>query len=139
MGVGASEGHNLDDYDEVENPLVIVVEGNPDEMYMISEELAKHDLRVLGYEDVSKASARMEKDTAALIIVDLKLPGEGGYSILRSLRADGEGSSIPAIAIVSGEGDKDAAGGTADVFLMRPFDRDSLVKAVKSLLKRHIV
>ncbi len=116
-------------------PLVVVVEGSADEMCLISDSLQSSAYRVLGYVDPEKAYHRIMEELPALTIIDVHLPLDGGNEMIRKIRDEESLEVMPIIAIVTGEADKDIAGGGADVFLTRPFDPETLLKTVESLLR----
>jgi len=71
------------------------------------------------------------------ILLDLQMPGIGGFEVLKAIRAGSANVATP-IMIVSVRDDMEtndrciAAG--ADGFLVKPVERNSLVYAVKALL-----
>jgi DNA-binding response OmpR family regulator len=116
-------------------PLIVVVEGSPDEMCLISDSLQNSAYRVLGYIDPEKAYHRIMEDLPALTIIDVHLLSDGGNKLIRQIREEERLEAMPVIAVVAGEVEKDSAGGGADVFLSRPFDAELLLKTVESLLR----
>jgi len=115
-------------------PLIVVTEGNADEMCLISDVLGEKNFRVLGYSDCDKAYDLITRETPVLSLVDVHLPGNCGIDLIRKIRLAEHLRSMPVIAIISAESEKDLAGGGADAFLRRPFDAESLKKTVDSLL-----
>ena len=70
-----------------------------------------------------------------LVVLDLMLPGLSGIGVLEELRADERLSTVPVLVMTAwshAEASVWAAG--ADRFLPKPFDPDSLTKAVEELL-----
>ena len=116
-------------------PLIVVVEGRADEMCLISDTLQSSAYRVLGYLDPEKAYRRIMEELPALTIIDVHLPSDGGNELIRKIRAEESLEVMPIIAVVTGEADKDIAGGGADVFLTRPFEPKTLLKTVEGLLR----
>jgi DNA-binding response OmpR family regulator len=78
----------------------------------------------------------MERDTPALVLLDLGLPGEDGFSIARQLRERWRCGLV----IVTGRGDAvDKVVGLeigADDYVTKPFDLRELVARVKAVLRR---
>lgn len=127
--------HSFRDGNSKDLPLIMVAEGNADEMGLISDVLGERDYRILGYSDCDRAYDLLRREIPVLAIIDVGLCGNKGIDLIRKIRSEGKLLSLPVIAIVAGELEKDLAGGGADVFLVRPFDADSLKKTVASLLK----
>jgi two-component system, OmpR family, response regulator len=78
----------------------------------------------------------MERDSAALVLLDLGLPGEDGFSIARQLREHWRCGLV----IVTGRGDAvDKVVGLevgADDYVTKPFDLRELVARIKAVLRR---
>ena len=69
------------------------------------------------------------------MIVNIHLLGAEAHDLLKKIKR-GEGSRIiPAIAIVNSEREKYLDDGTADAFLMRPFDSQSLITIARSFIR----
>jgi FixJ family two-component response regulator len=75
--------------------------------------------------------------TAACVILDLQMPGMGGLALQQRLARDGH--PIP-IVILTAHGDDDARAQAlaqgAVAFMRKPFDGESLLRAVEAALKR---
>lgn len=80
--------------------------------------------------------ALMQADTPALVLLDLGLPGEDGFSIARQLREHWRCGLI----IVTGRGDAvDKVVGLevgADDYVTKPFDLRELLARIKAVLRR---
>jgi two-component system response regulator MtrA len=72
-----------------------------------------------------------------LVILDLMLPGLDGYSVLRSLRADGRQTPVLILSARGEEADKVRGFQLdADQYVTKPFGLIELLERVKSLLRR---
>ncbi len=136
MGVGSVIHTQSADPVNNNRPLIVVVEGSADEMCLISDGLQSSAYRVLGYLDPEKAYHRIMEEIPALTIIDVHLPLDGGNELIRKIRDEESLEVMPLIAVVTGEADKDIVGGGADVFLRRPFEPETLLKTVISLLRK---
>ncbi|MDH3975785.1 MAG: response regulator [Deltaproteobacteria bacterium] len=123
------------DTDSEELPLVVVTEGNADEMCLISRVLGEKDYRVLGYSDCDKAYNLIKRECPVLAIIDVSLCHISGSDLIKKIRSGEIQGSMPVIAIVASSSEKDFAGGGADAFLKRPFNEEILKQTVESLLK----
>ncbi len=106
--------------------------------------IIKHFLEDNGYEivyasDGQQALDRICEEKPDLIILDIILPMMDGYQIARSLRGgnDEELRGIPIIILTSREAlidDTIEAEGLAEAHLLKPFDKNELLKKVRELL-----
>jgi DNA-binding response OmpR family regulator len=72
-----------------------------------------------------------------LVILDLMLPGLDGYSVLRTLRADGRQTPVLILSALGEESDKVRGFQLdADQYVTKPFGLIELLERVKSLLRR---
>jgi two-component system, OmpR family, response regulator len=78
----------------------------------------------------------LEQDNIDLIVLDIMLPGEDGFSICRRLRAS---SAIPIIMLTALDEDVDRIIGLeigADDYVTKPFNSRELVARIRALLRR---
>jgi signal transduction histidine kinase/ActR/RegA family two-component response regulator len=89
----------------------------------------------------SAAAARsvLERAVPDVIVCDIAMPVEDGYSFIRSLRA--AGNQTPAIALTAHALEADAQRAAAagfDLHLAKPVSFDRLVTSIGSVLDRHV-
>lgn len=117
-------------------PLIVVVEGSADEMCLISDALQSGSTyRVLGYVDPEKAYSRIIEERPALTIIDSHIPSKGGIELIQKISDEDSLEAMPLIAVVTGTSEMDHTGARADVFLTRPFDTETLLQTVHTLIK----
>lgn len=98
-------------------------------------------LRRAGYahtilRDGRDALAYLEKQLPTLVILDLMLPGQDGWEILRWLR---ERSDTPVILLTARSAEMDRIAGLemgADDYIVKPFSPQELVSRVRAVLRR---
>jgi DNA-binding response OmpR family regulator len=92
--------------------------------------------KATGAHDGQAMRRALEQEPAALVILDLVMPGEDGLSLTRYLR----GQSDIGILILTGKGDTvDRVVGLemgADDYIAKPFDPRELLARVRSILRR---
>lgn len=120
-------------------PRVLVIE---DEEH-IAQGL-QFNLEAEGYEvdvetDGVSGAARLEDPASAydLLILDLMLPGMGGYEVARRARA--AGNFVPILILTAKDEGQDLVRGLeegADDYLTKPFQLDELLARVRGLLRR---
>ena len=107
-------------------------------------EIERYALKNSGYEvEEFEGSAsffkRLEKNIPSLILLDIMLPGEDGYSILERLKASQETKNIPVIMVTAKEAEFDKVRGLeagADDYITKPFGMMEFVARVKAVLRR---
>jgi two-component system, OmpR family, response regulator len=115
---------------------IAVVDDEPDITRLLGGYLQSHGFRVSQLHSGSALMALMANDAAALVLLDLGLPGEDGFAIARQLREHFRCGLV----IVTGRGDAvDKVVGLevgADDYVTKPFDLRELVARVKAVLRR---
>jgi two-component system OmpR family response regulator len=87
--------------------------------------------------DVGAARALLSTHRFDAAILDLMVPGGGGYLVLRSLRDDGE--RVPVLVVSARDRLEDRVDGLdrgADDYLVKPFAFSELAARVRALLRR---
>jgi DNA-binding NarL/FixJ family response regulator len=121
---------------------ILLVDDDPDVRALVASvlEAAGHTVQEAATGSEALAAARAERP--ALVLLDVCLPGPGGYSILRDLRAL-LGEQLP-IIFLSGERTHplDSASGLflgADDYILKPFHPEELLARVQRLLPRPVL
>lgn len=81
---------------------ILVVDDNDDACKLVSLILELHCAEVTTVYSVSSALEQFEKGQPDLIISDIAMPGEDGYSLIRKVRArSDQGKQLPVIAMTA--------------------------------------
>jgi two-component system, OmpR family, response regulator len=121
---------------------IAVLDDEPDITALLATYLCSHGYRVTELRDGAALLELLRRDTPALVLLDLGLPGEDGLAIARQVRDFGHGGTNgpPGLVIVSGRGDAvDKVVGLeigADDYITKPFDLRELLARVKAVLRR---
>ena len=107
-------------------------------------ELLIYTLETTGFSARGMANSKELKDALKeelpdLILLDIMLPGEDGYSILERLKASSETQNIPVIMVTAKSTEIDKVKGLdvgADDYLTKPFGVMELIARVKAVLRR---
>ena len=107
-------------------------------------ELLIYTLETTGFSARGMANSKEMKDALKeelpdLILLDIMLPGEDGYSILDRLKASSETQNIPVIMVTAKEAEYDKVRGLeagADDYITKPFGMMEFVARVKAVLRR---
>lgn len=92
-----------------------------------------------GFERPSLFWKELEKETPALILLDIMLPEEDGISILRKLRTRPDARKIPVIMLTAKGTEYDVVMGLdsgADDYIPKPFRMMELISRIKARLRR---
>jgi PAS domain S-box-containing protein len=117
-------------------PLILVVEDDPNSRELLSFMLNEAGFRVILAEDGAEALEIAKDVRPFAITLDLNLPGMDGTEILENLKKDVCTSSIP-VLVLSALGEKDIGMvvGVAD-HLTKPVDSGRLMNALSNLVKK---
>jgi len=115
---------------------IAVLDDEVDITLLLANYLQGHGFRVTQVHDGRALMTLMDTDPADLVLLDLGLPGEDGFTIARRVRE----SWRCGLVIVTGRGDAvDKVVGLevgADDYVTKPFDLRELVARVKAVLRR---
>lgn len=115
---------------------IAVLDDEVDITQLLANYLQSHGFRVTQLHNGASLMALMGTDPADLVLLDLGLPGEDGFSIARRMRENWHCGLV----IVTGRGDAvDKVVGLevgADDYVTKPFDLRELVARVKAVLRR---
>jgi DNA-binding NtrC family response regulator len=84
-----------------------------------------------------KAVAAMKEDRFSLILMDIKMPGRDGLSLMREVKASWP--EIPVIVMsgyVTTDTISEVSKTDAAIFLAKPFTPDELLEAVRQVLRK---
>ena len=81
----------------------------------------------------------LKEEIPQLILLDIMLPGEDGYSILEKLKSNQETRDIPVIMVTAKEAEYDkvrALDSGSDDYITKPFGMMEFIARVKAVLRR---
>jgi signal transduction histidine kinase len=119
---------------------VLVVEDDDDTRELVRVTLENAGASVEVVATAEEARREMLADSPDVLISDIRMPEEDGYSLIRSLR--GVGVDTPAIALTAFARSEDADEARAagfQIHLSKPVDAGRLVEAVATLVEDPIV
>jgi len=117
---------------------ILVVDDESRMRKLIKDFLIKDNYNVLEAEDGEKALEifENEKEKIDLIILDVMMPKQDGWSVLRKIR---QSSQVPVIMLTARGEEQDELFGFelgADEYISKPFSPKILVARVEAILKR---
>jgi DNA-binding NtrC family response regulator len=119
-------------------PRVIVVEDDPRTRASLVAELRDEGLEVEAANDAEQALGRLRSGPpAALLLLDVRLPGKSGVDLVRDLASRGE---LPPTIMISGEATISETVAALQLgvydFIEKPFSRERLRTSVRNALGR---
>lgn len=127
---------NLSEQLRSTSPKILIVEDDVVIAGMVKDNLCEQGMLVEVAADGAVMDAKMGALDFDLIVLDVMLPGEDGFSICRRLRRTGD---IPILMLTSVSSDIDRVVGLeigADDYVTKPFVLRELTARIKGLLRR---
>lgn len=116
---------------------VIVVDDDPGVREMVIDYLGAQDFAVRGASSGAELDQALAEQAADLLVVDLNLPAEDGFSIARRVRTT---SRVPIIMLTGATDVVDRIVGLeigADDYVTKPFDLRELKARIRAVLRRN--
>jgi DNA-binding response OmpR family regulator len=117
-------------------PHILVVDDDPDIRELLEDYLTENALRVSVVASGKAMSQVLADEAIDLVILDLRLAGEDGMAIVRTLR---DSSSIPIVMLTGVRDEADRVMGLelgADDYLTKPFSPRELLARIRTVLRR---
>jgi len=115
---------------------ILLVEDDPVIAKMIEELLTENGFLVSAAASPRDMDLVLAQEAVDLILLDVMLPNEDGFSVCRRLRA---GSNVPIIMVTALDEDVDRIVGLeigADDYISKPFNSRELVARIRALMRR---
>src|SRR3984957_17792412 len=115
---------------------ILVIDDDPQIRTLLSEYLGENGLQVSVASNSAEMSEILNDETIDLVVLDLRLAGEDGMAIARSLR---DQSAIPIVMLTGVRDEADRVMGLelgADDYLTKPFSPRELVARIRTVLRR---
>src|SRR5713101_2201488 len=123
-----------------ERPVILIADDDEDVQRLLTLYVRPLDCEVLTARDGEAALAIAQSRLPDLVLLDVMMPKRSGWEVCQALKAVQRTAHMP-VVLVTGRGDvKDRLTGLqlgADDYLVKPFDRDQVVKRIGALLQRH--
>jgi two-component system, OmpR family, response regulator len=121
---------------ETINPHILVVDDDPQIRELLEEYLTENALRVSVVSSGQQMAKILADEAIDLVVLDLRLAGEDGMAIARTLR---EESAIPIVMLTGVRDEADRVMGLelgADDYLTKPFSPRELLARIRTVLRR---
>ena len=120
-------------------PKILIVEDEPQLARFVQLEMEHEEYETVISGDGREGLTLAEGGGFDLILLDIMLPGEDGYNILKRLKSDTRTRDIPVIMVTAKEAEFDKVKGLeggADDYITKPFGMMEFVARVKAVLRR---
>jgi two-component system CheB/CheR fusion protein len=123
---------------------ILVVEDEPNTREGTSVLLEAHGATVQSVDSAAAARASIRQLTPDIVISDIGMPGEDGYSLMRTIRDEEQSrgrSRVPALALTAFARNEDRERAVAvgyDSYLQKPVDPDALMQEITRLAGRAV-
>ncbi len=119
--------------------LIYIVEDDDSIREIETIALKNSNYMVCAFENAKEFYKKLEDVVPDLVLLDIMLPGEGGYEIVKKLRANPVTAQIPVIMVTAKTSEMDLVRGLdlgADDYIKKPFSVMELIARVRALLRR---
>ncbi len=123
---------------ETAHPKILIVDDDPDVRRALFVRLTARHYDTFFAGDGLSAIAEAQKQQPDLILLDLGLPGEDGFAVMRTLQASPTLGGIPIIVVSARDvlaNKYRALKAGAKAYLQKPVDDVELLAAVREVLK----
>ena len=117
-------------------PQIAVVDDDREIRTLLCDFLNKNGYQSVGLVDGASLDRHLLRNTVDLVVLDVMLPGEDGFSICRRLR---DKSSVPIVMLTARDEDIDQILGLevgADDYVRKPFNPRALLARIRAVLRR---
>ena len=122
-----------------DRPVVLIADDNDDVVLLLKTYLRPIECDFLGARDGEEALRVAQEHLPDVVLLDVMMPRRSGWEVCQALKSIQRTSGI-AVVLVTGRGDvKDRLTGLqvgADDYLVKPFNREEVLKRVRALLGR---
>ncbi|MGH9969669.1 MAG: ATP-binding protein [Pyrinomonadaceae bacterium] len=120
----------------LDNVCVLLVDDDQDSLQILSTMLSEHRATVQTAASAAEALAALEWYKPDVIVSDLAMPAEDGYSLIQKIRAAESGKPTPALALTASVRVEDRANALSagfNMFVPKPVELNELITAIANL------
>jgi DNA-binding response OmpR family regulator len=125
--------------DNANAPHLLVIDDDPAVRDLVVEYFRKNDLRVSAAGSGREMFELLDREAIDLVLLDVKLPGEDGMHLARTLRERG---TVPIVLLTGRNEEADRVMGLelgADDYVTKPFSPRELLARVRAVMRRYQV
>ena len=113
---------------------ILVVDDSPTELAVLSALFHNEGFQVVPARDGEEALEKLAGERFRMVLLDVVMPGENGFSLCRQIRANGEFGRVPIIMLTSKNQPSDRFWGLkqgATEYLTKPWNAADLLQTVR--------
>ena len=117
---------------------ILIIDDEHDFVNLIRVRLEENDYNVMEAASAEDGWQKLKKEKPSLIILDLMLPGIGGYEMCSRLKSDEKFAPIPVVMLTARGGDLDRRMGIrcgADGYVSKFFATERILDIISGLLE----
>ena len=118
-------------------PLVLVVEDEPDMRLLLTTILEHNGFKVIAADDGQEGLQLAQKNLPDAILLDIMLPRMDGFQVCRLLKFSDRYRKIPIVILTarSQQADRELADASgAEAYIVKPFESDMLVRTIRRVI-----
>lgn len=115
---------------------ILIVEDSPSELELMSHYLKESGYTVIKATGAKEALQKATSEKPDIIVTDVVMPGMSGFELCRALKRNPSTEKVPIVVCSSKNQEIDrlwAMRQGADAYITKPYTRDELLLAIKSL------
>ncbi|BAZ38931.1 response regulator receiver, CheY [Calothrix sp. NIES-4101] len=115
---------------------ILIVEDSPSELELMSHYLQESGFNVIPVAGAKEALQKAMEQKFDVVVTDVVMPGMSGFELCRALKRNPATAKVPIIVCSSKNQEIDrlwAMRQGADAYITKPYTREQLVRAIKSL------
>ena len=119
--------------------MIYVLEDDKNIRKLLSFALKKEGFDVEGFEEAGSMYEALEEEIPRLLLLDVMLPGDDGFTVLEKLRNNNITKKLPIIMLTAKNSEIDklqGLDGGADDYVTKPFGIAELMARIRALLRR---
>ncbi len=118
---------------------IVIADDDPTILELVKLRLSMAHYHVIATTDAVAAMAMVRTKDPVAVILDVHMPGGGGFSALSKIKSDPKTSKLP-VMMLTGERDAvtvmQAMDGGADDYMLKPFNPDVLLERLSRLVSK---
>jgi len=117
--------------------MALIVEDNPDNMLLTRAVLRRAGYRTTEARSAEEALDLLQSCKPDLVLMDIQLPGQDGFSLTQQLRAKPELAAVPIIALSAHaliESEDEAIAAGCDGYITKPIDAHGFASQLAAAL-----
>ena len=122
--------------------MIYVVEDDANIRKMLMFAIARAGFEVKEFPDATALYSSLEEEMPQLLILDIMLPGEDGFTVLEKLRSNSATKKLPVIILTAKNSEIDklhGLDGGADDYVTKPFGIAELMARIRAVIRRYEV